>query len=68
VLVPHLDPTHASLLVEILQRATTMPVVEALDKVLVQANYVYIIPPNYEMEIFHGELQLSIPTAPRHCH
>jgi two-component system CheB/CheR fusion protein len=29
VLVPHLDPSHASLLTEILQRATTMPVVEA---------------------------------------
>ena len=65
VLVPHLDPSHGSLLTEILQRATTMPVIEALDQLLVEANHVYIIPPNRDMEIFHGELQLTEPTAPR---
>ena len=65
VLVPHLDPSHGSLLTEILQRATTMPVVEALNQVAVKANHVYIIPPNRDMEIFHGKLQLSVPKAPR---
>jgi chemotaxis response regulator CheB len=30
--VQHLDPNHASRLTEILQRTTTMPVVEALDQ------------------------------------
>lgn len=65
VLVPHLDPNHASLLSEILQRATTMPVVEAVDQMLVEVNHVYIIPPNRDMGIFYGELQLSVPTAPR---
>jgi two-component system CheB/CheR fusion protein len=62
VLVPHLDPCHASLLTEILQRVTAMPVIEALDQISVEPNYVYIIPPNRDMGIFHGELQLSIPT------
>jgi two-component system CheB/CheR fusion protein len=65
VLVPHLDPCHASLLTEILQRATAMPVIEALDQIPVEPNHVYIIPPNRDMEIFHGELQLSIPTIAR---
>lgn len=65
VLVPHLDPTHASLLVEILQRATAMPVIEALEQMRVEADHVYIIPPNRDMEIFHGELQLSVPTVER---
>lgn len=65
VLVSHLDPTHASLLVEILQRATTLPVSEAIDHIRVEPNHVYIIPPNRDMEIFHGELQLSIPTVAR---
>lgn len=65
VLVPHLDPHHASLLTEILQRATVMPVVEALDQLAVKPNHVYIIPPNRNMEIFHGKLQLSISDAPR---
>ena len=65
VLVPHLDPCHASLLADILQRMTAMPVIEALDQIPVEPNHVYIIPPNRYMEIFHGELQLNIPTIPR---
>jgi len=65
VLVPHLDPTHASILTEILQRCTTMPVVEALDQVVVAADALYVIPPNRDMGIFHGRLQLSEPELPR---
>lgn len=64
VLVPHLDPSHVSMLTEILQRSTKMPVIEAQDQTEVEANCVYIIPPNREMAIFHGKLQLSVPTVP----
>lgn len=35
VLVSHLDPSHASILTEILQRSTTMPVVEVQDQMKV---------------------------------
>lgn len=65
VLVPHLDPSHASILTEILQRTTTMPVVEAQDQVKVAPGCVYIIPPNREMAVFRGTLQLSMPEVPR---
>ncbi len=65
VLVPHLDPGHASLLTEILQRSTAMPVVEAMDQVAVESNHVYVIPPNREMAILHGVLQLSVPEQAR---
>jgi two-component system, chemotaxis family, CheB/CheR fusion protein len=65
VLVSHLDPDHASMLTEILQRATTMPVVEAQDQAKVAPNCVYALPPNREMAIFHGALQLSAPEMPR---
>jgi two-component system CheB/CheR fusion protein len=65
VLVQHLDPSHTSLLTDILQRSTSMPVVEALDQIQVAPNIVYVIPPNRDMEIFHGKLQLNIPNAPR---
>ncbi|WP_240342449.1 CheR family methyltransferase [Methylococcus sp. EFPC2] len=64
VLVQHLDPSHASLLTEILQRTTTMPVIEAVDQVPVEPNCVYVIPPNRDMTIFHGTLQLSVPNEP----
>ncbi|MDP3687313.1 MAG: chemotaxis protein CheB [Sulfurimicrobium sp.] len=65
VLVPHLDPGHASLLTEILQRTTAMEVVEAQDQMKVMPNHVYVIPPNRGMAIFHGILQLSEPEQPR---
>lgn len=65
VLVPHLDPSHASILTEILQRSTAMPVVEAQDQVKVEPNHVYVIPPNRDMAIFNGVLQLRAPEQPR---
>ncbi|MCX5994024.1 MAG: SAM-dependent methyltransferase, partial [Chloroflexi bacterium] len=65
VLVSHLDPGHASMLTEIMQRNTSMPVVEALDQLKVEPDHVYVIPPNRDMSIFHGALHLSVPQARR---
>ena len=65
VLVPHLDPGHSSMLSEILQRNTMMPVHEAQDQIKIQPNHVYIIPPNKDMSIFHGTINLSVPELAR---
>ena len=65
VLVIHLDPSHASMMTEILQRTTAMPVAEAKDQTPVAPNHIYVIPPNREMAIFHGALQVGVPEAPR---
>ncbi|MGS0743290.1 chemotaxis protein CheB [Glaciimonas sp. GG7] len=65
ILVSHLDPDHASLLTEILQRSTMMPVSEAQDQQQVMPNCVYVIPPNRDLTIARGVLQLSEPTVPR---
>ncbi|MCV2368922.1 CheR family methyltransferase [Roseateles oligotrophus] len=65
VLVSHLDPGHESLLVEILQRSTAMPVLQAMDETFVAANSVYIIPPNRDMAILGGALQLTLPDVAR---
>ena len=65
VLVPHLDPGHESLLTEILQRVTAMPVVQVSDQTRVEPDRVYIIPPNREMSIFNQVLQLSMPELAR---
>jgi two-component system CheB/CheR fusion protein len=64
VLVTHLDPDRASMLTDILQRITTMPVEEAQDQMPVTPNHVYVIPHNREMTIFHRALQL-IPRGQR---
>src|SRR6516164_2411715 len=68
VLVQHLAPTHASMLTEILARATGMPVGEAQDQMPVEANHVYVIPPGTNLVISGGVLQLSPRTETRGQH
>ena len=63
VLIPHLDPTHASMMTELLKRVTKMDVEEAKEGMKVKPNHVYVIPPNREMSIFHGTLSLETPTV-----
>ncbi|MGE5841774.1 MAG: chemotaxis protein CheB, partial [Deltaproteobacteria bacterium] len=61
ILVSHLDPSHSSILPDLLKRFTTMPVLQAEDGVRVEPNHLYIIPPNRDMAIFHRTLQLTAP-------
>lgn len=65
VIVQHLDPTRKDMMVELLQRVTTLQVVQVTEHTLVQPNSIYIIPPNKDMSIFHGTLHLFEPAAPR---
>src|ERR1051326_4992659 len=62
-LVQHLAPRHESILSELLGKATNMPVVEVTQGMRVQANHVYVIPPNADMSIADGELHLT-PMSP----
>ena len=59
VLVQHLDPNHESLLVEILQKVTAIPVLEIADDIKVQPNHIYILPSNKMMIANDGVLELS---------
>lgn len=65
VLVQHLDPTHKSILVDLVGRYTRMKVFEVEDGMKVQPDCAYIIPPNRDMAILHGALHLIEPVAPR---
>lgn len=65
VIVQHLAPEHVSALPDLLQRHTTMPVVEATDGMLVHPDGVYVIPPNKDLSLLHGTLYLLDPVAPR---
>jgi two-component system CheB/CheR fusion protein len=44
VLIPHLDPTHKSIMPELLKRFTSMPIFEAKDRMEVRPDSIYIIP------------------------
>ena len=63
VFIQHLDPTHPSILSELLAKSSNMPVVEVKKSTTVQRNYVYVIPPNVNMAIARRRLQLSPRTA-----
>ena len=65
VVVQHLDPTHKGMMVELLQRATAMKVIQVKDRLRVEPDRVYVIPPNQDMSILHGVLHLLAPVAPR---
>ena len=65
VLVQHLAPDHESILTELIQRNTRMRVFEVEDGMVVQVNCAYIIPPNRDMALLNGALQLLEPTAAR---
>ncbi len=58
VLVPHLSPTHESMMAQILARSTAMPVIEVQDEPTVEPNHVYVIPPDRSMVIEGGKLRL----------
>ena len=59
VLVQHLDPLHESALTQLLARATGMPVREVTNDLRVEANHVYVIPPNTKLSISAGVLKLQ---------
>ena len=65
VVVQHLDPTHKAMLSELLQRATAMPVHEAIGSMRVEPDAVYVIPPGTELTLVYGRLHLAEPAQPR---
>lgn len=65
MLVVHLDPTHISILPELLQKHTKMPVCAIEDGMQVEPDHVYVIPPNKDLTILHGKLQLTDLVKPR---
>jgi hypothetical protein len=65
VIIQHLDPDHKGVLAELLQRGTKMKVFQVQDRMRIELNCVYVIPPNKDMSILHGVLHLLEPVAPR---
>jgi len=59
VIIQHLAPDHESILPELLERKTSMPVHQVRDGIEVKTDNVYVIPPNTYMSITDGHLRLS---------
>lgn len=65
VVVQHLDPTHESLMADLLGRCTKMSVTQVVDQVQLEPNHVYVIPPNKDLAAKDGRLVLTQPTKRR---
>ena len=65
ILIQHLDPTHKSMLPELVARFTEMPVCEIADGMTVVPNHVYVIPPDRDLGILRGTLHLFEPAERR---
>lgn len=65
VVVQHLDPTRKTVLAQLLQRDTLMPVREARDLQRVDPDTVYVIPPNATLTLVDGHLHVAVPAEPR---
>jgi hypothetical protein len=61
IFVQHLDPAHASMMVELLASHTAMTVQEAVTGMRVQPDHLYVIPPGTYLALEDGALQLSPP-------
>lgn len=61
ILVQHLDPTHASMMVELLSPHTVLTVLEAHEDMRLEPDCVYIIPPGRYLAVHNGALKLSRP-------
>ncbi|MGA7806181.1 MAG: chemotaxis protein CheB, partial [Bradyrhizobium sp.] len=63
ILVQHLDPTHESMMVDLLAGHTSMTVLQATEAMRIDRDHLYIIPPGTYLSIDKGALHLSPPQA-----
>jgi two-component system CheB/CheR fusion protein len=66
VLVQHLEAKHESVLTKLLSKATQMRVTEVRERTRVEPNHIYVIPPNGDLSLADGVLQILRPKAGNH--
>src|SRR5436190_2173880 len=59
VVILHMSPEHESKLAEILQVTSSIPVTQVRQRVKVEPNHVYVIPPNQNLPMIDGHLDLK---------
>jgi two-component system, chemotaxis family, CheB/CheR fusion protein len=65
VVIQHLSSPHHSILPEIIQRFTAMPVVQVKSGIEVEPDWVYVIPPGSDLALQDGRLMLLKPETGR---
>ena len=65
VVITHLHPEHESHLAELLQSHTSMPVSQVMSRVPIEANRIYVIPPNRRIIVADSKLDVAEFEEPR---
>lgn len=61
VVVLHLSQDYVSNLASLLQNSTSIPVLQLTERTLIEPNHIYVIPPNKQLTMEDGHLQLNEP-------
>ncbi|MBF0270349.1 MAG: response regulator [Alphaproteobacteria bacterium] len=61
ILIQHLEPTHESMMVDLLSGHTSTTVQQAADGMLIEPDHFYVIPPGRYLSVEQGALRLSQP-------
>src|SRR5260221_3543602 len=61
IYVQHLSPDHKSILTSILAKSTLMKVQEVTNRVLLQPDHFYVIPPDKDMAVLNGHIKIMSP-------
>ena len=65
IVIQHLDPNHESMMAQLIDRYTSMPVTQISGGEQVEPGHVYVIPPGRNLSIRDGVLELHDFDAPR---
>ena len=64
VVILHLSPDHDSMLAQVLQNSTTIPVTQVQTQVTIEPNHVYVVPPNQVLSVDHQSITVASITRP----
>ena len=65
IIVQHLEPNHASMMVDLLATHTSMTVQEAAEGLRLEPDHLYVIPPGRYLSLVKGALHLTEPQTHR---
>ena len=67
IVLVHLPPKQPSMMPELFQRIARIPVLTARDEEAIEPNHVYVIPPDKEITLYKGRIQLMDIVKRRAC-
>jgi two-component system CheB/CheR fusion protein len=58
IVIVHMSPGQPSMLAELLQKVSLVPVTSAKDNESIKPDHIYVVPPNSDINVYKGKIQL----------